>query len=174
MEERITVAKLPEIRLSKSLALLKIQANQNDPVIFQSLFCATCQDFILANGLFPPPERHVPGHALAWVPALDEPVLGRPRPVMQEWLNTAGLSDERRRELAGFAYSSNSLCFALFLGGDEREAWFEYFSTYLDGLAEAWLQALNGEDTRRFRVEEIWVGPRPKLHFSWLPEVLTE
>jgi hypothetical protein len=164
----------PEIALSKDLALLKIQANQNDPLIFQTLFCPICQAYILANGLFPAPAQHAPAHPLAWVPAVDEPVPGRPIQAISYWLQLAPLTTERRRYLAEVAPTSNSLCWGLIIEPPERENWFEFLANYLDELAEAWLAALNGSDTKYFRSSEIWLRPGRTLRFYWLNLTATD
>lgn len=170
LEETEQITNSPEILLSKSLTLLKIQANQNDLLIFQSFFCAECQEFILANGLFPPPAQHNPAHALAWLPAVDEPRPGQPWQVIQEWLPAAPINEERRSQLTGIAPTSNSMCWALILDPEEREEWFDFLADYLDQLADSWLMALNGFDTGYFRADEIWIRPRPARHFGWLSE----
>ncbi len=163
-----------EIELSKSLTLIKIQANQNDPILFQSFFCVSCQDFVLANGLFPAPERHTAGHALAWLPAVDEPGPGRPIQAIVSWLRGAPVSEERRSYLKEVAPSSNSSCWALILEPEEREEWFDFFSNYLESLADCWLDALNGKDSEYFQAEEVWFRPRPAVQFGWIAEELAE
>lgn len=162
-----------EIRLSKDLALLKIQANLNDPLVFQILFCPVCQDYILAAGLFPNPAQHPLDHPLAWVPAVDEPVSGRPIQAISYWLQLAPLGSERRRYLAEAALASNSSCWALILEPEEREGWFEFFENYLNDLADAWMAALNGSDTPYFSANEIWFRPRPTSRFIWMNEEVT-
>lgn len=173
-EREISIMATGELELSKSLTIIKIQANPNDPMLFQSFFCVGCQDFILVNGLFPAPERHAAAHALAWVPAVDEPGPGRPIQAIEPWLRSAPLSKERRRYLKEVAPSSNSICWALILEPEEREEWFDYFSDYLENLADCWLDALNGKDSEYFRVEEIWLRPRPAVQFAWIAEESAE
>lgn len=168
MVEKEIMANGQEILLSKDLVLLKIQANQNDPLIFQTLFCPICQEFIMANGLFPAPAQHPPAHPLAWVPAIDEPVPGRPIQAISYWLQLAPLKPERRRYLAEVAPTSNSLCWGLIIEPHERENWFEFLADYLDELAETWRAALNGSDTKYFRSNEIWLRPGEALRFYWL------
>ena len=174
LEEPVTVEVVSEVYLSKELTLLKIQANQNDPLLFQTLFCATCQDFVTANGLFPAPHLHPADHALAWLPALDEPVPSEPSPAITRWLSEAPLNAERRRGLSAVALESNTLCWALIIEPEERDEWFELLTNYLDGLADAWLDALNGLDTHHFQASHIWFRPRPACRFQWLNEDVTE
>jgi len=172
--EQIEQASTSKVFLSKDLTILKIQANQNDPLIFQSFFCATCQEFILANGLFAAPERHFPGHPLAWVPAQDEPAQGRSVQLIEDWLQTAPISQSRREDLALIAPQTNSLSWGLVLMGHEGSNWLTYLENYLNELADCWLASLNGFDTAYFRAEEIWFRPSLKYNFAWFPETLGE
>ena len=168
--------KLDLITISRDVALLKIQANQNDPITFQTFFCTGCQTFVLASGFFPTPEQHAmqPGHRLAWLPAVDEPLHGQPYQAIQYWLATAPLSQERRDYLTQIAPTVNSMCWGLLIDPAEREEWLDFLADYLDGLAEAWLTALNGEDTRYFRSSEMWFHPRPDHQFNWTNTELAE
>lgn len=172
--ELIAVTNLSEKGISKSQVLLEIQANQNDPVIFQTFFCAGCQQFIPANGLFPGPEQHTPGHSLAWVPSLDEPGPGRPAKPITSWLSNQEFSVERRQNLNHTACTSTSLYWGFFLEPEECENWLNYLWSYLDDLAECWLKALNGFDTAYFLASEIWVRPRPAYNFYWSIEDQTD
>lgn len=159
-----------EVAISKSQVMLEIQANQNDPVIFQTFFCSSCHQFIPANGLFPGPEQHSLGHPLAWVPAVDEPGPGRPVKPITPWLLSQALSDERRDYLANLAHNSTSLYWGFFIEPDECSDWLNYLWDYLDELAECWLKALNGFDTDYFQSNEIWIRPRPNIKFYWSAE----
>ncbi len=174
LADQKAVAKLEEKGISKSLVLLEIQANQNDPVIFQTFFCANCQQFIPANGLFPGPEQHSPGHPLARVPSLDEPGSGNPSKPITSWLLNQELSGERRQNLTETAWTSTSLYWGFFLEPQECENWLNYLWNYLDDLAECWLKALNGFDTAYFLASEIWVRPRPSYNFYWSIEDQTD
>ncbi len=163
-----------EIFISKNIALLEIQANQNDPVIFQTFFCATCQKFLPANGLFPGPEKHTQGHHLAWVPSVDEPAPGRPAKPITSWLSSRDLGLERHNLLVESSNTSTSLYWGFFLESDECSDWIDYLWNYLDDLAECWLNALNGLDTAYFKASEIWVGASPQSTFFWKPEEATD
>lgn len=172
--EEVEQAEKSKIFLSKDLAILKIQANQNDPLIFQSLFCPTCQDFVLANGFFLGPDQHTPGHPLAWLPSQDEPAQGRTVALIENWLRTAPISESRRQELSLLAPQINSLSWGLALVGQETFDWLAYLENYLNELADSWLAALNGLDTAHFRAEEIWFRPATAYNFAWSPEIPDE
>lgn len=168
-----TISAETAILLDKEWTLLQIEANPNDFALFQTFFCANCNTFVAGGMILPDLKQAHPHHALAWLPAIDEPVPpNQALPVIQTWLATANLDRVRKADLAKIAPGCSSFGWGLRLDIDEREIWYDYFSSYLEQLADSWLAALNGIDTIYCKAEQVWLSTKPNLHFAWLPELV--
>jgi hypothetical protein len=154
--------------IDKELTLLKIKANPNDPILFQMFFCADCGAFVESGQILPPLERQHPGHRLAWLPTVDEPVPGKSIRHINHWLEVTQLSSERRQWLKQVAQTTNTISWAWVVSGVEYEDWLNYLDGYLDELVESWLAALNGFDSPLISAELIWQTIRPARHiYKW-------
>lgn|GEM_PF-2093461 len=153
------------ITIDKELTLLKIKANPNDPILFQMFFCVNCGTFVEGGQILPPLESQHPGHRLAWLPSVDEPIPGRSIKHINHWLESTPLSSERRQWLQEVAQTTNTISWAWVVSGAEYEDWTNYLDGYLDELAESWLTALNGLDSPLIPVGSIWQTIRPAHYF---------
>lgn len=148
--------------------LLRIKANANDPILFETFFCADCAEFVLKGGLTLGQSVHATQHRLAWLPTLEEIRPGESFNHIEYWLSQADLTLERRAWLAQVASTTNTLSWAWVLNSDEQVGWFTYLDEFLAQLAEAWLAALNGNNSSHLTSDQVWQGWRPTQTFGWV------
>lgn len=149
-------------------ALLRIKANPNDPILFETFFCADCVCFVVQGGITSEREVYHSKHRLAWLPAVEEPAPGQSFKPIGEWLNLAPLSPKRQEWLAEIAKKTTPLSWAWVLTSEEQTDWFDYLENYLAELADSWLAALNGSESRWLKSEQVWqTDCPPGTAFGW-------
>lgn len=160
------------INLDRNFTLLKIKANPNDPVLFQTFFCATCASFVSIGRLFPATSQSHSDHNLAWLPSIDESAPGSPLNHIANWLANTPLNSERLAWLSQVAATTSTLNWVWVVNEVEYKSWIKYLTSFLDTLADNWLAALNGVDSPLVTSAAVWPVSNPRqFAFKWLEEV---
>lgn len=164
------------ISLSKKELIRQIRANPADPEVFQIFYCADCQQYITAGGLFVTLEKQLEhsGHAVAWLPGQDSFAnSGGSNGHVANWLQLyqPRLETLRYEQLAFYASTViNSDNWVWFLQGAEQRDWLTYLDDYLNRLADAWLASLNGQPSHFFPASHnVWplMGGQGRWYFDW-------
>ncbi len=161
-------------RPDKNEVILNIRANPADPEIFELFYCADCGQLVACGGLFPMVEQqteHI-GHNLARLPGQDSALPGYPvQGHIRYWLESyrPALSPERYNQLYEYASTTGSQNWVWLLGGPEQTNWLAYLNDYLDRLAEAWLDGLEGRTSTFFPdLTHLWVAAQAQVQNSVL------
>lgn len=170
MQAKCEVQKLhnDEILLDRDTVILKIKANQGDPALFQTFFCADCASFVELGALFPLNQRLHAGHRVAWLPSVDEYAPGQRIDHVQHWIEHTVLTPERKERLYQMADQVTTLNWVWVCSVDEHKLWLDYLEDYLERLADSWLAALNGADGAYISARSIWYSyPFGSVRFRW-------
>lgn len=157
-----------EILLDRDAVLLKIKANQGDPLLFQTFFCVDCAAFVELGALFPLNQRFHAAHCLAWLPSVDEYAPGQRIDHISHWLEHTLLAPERKRWLQQMAKQVTTLNWVWVCTLDEHSLWLDYLEDYLEKVADSWLAALNGADSPYIAARSTWHSyPFGSVRFGW-------